>query len=131
MNEIWKDVEGFPRYKVSNFGRVKGKFGKILRLTDRCGYSAVNLSCDQKQYKKYVFLTNTVENSMLPKLLSNSIYFKSCLLPSTASFHIYSPFLSFKTLPFLNIYYVNHSQSTVKAKHLECLPIYFQAHTSS
>ena len=29
--EIWKDVYGFLGYKVSSFGRVKGKHEKILQ----------------------------------------------------------------------------------------------------
>lgn len=31
--EIWKDIEGYPNYQVSNMGRVKSlKFGKEKML---------------------------------------------------------------------------------------------------
>lgn len=53
MEEIWKDIEGYPNYQVSNMGRVKSlKFGKekILKSNnDGGGYFMVNLSKDRKQ----------------------------------------------------------------------------------
>jgi hypothetical protein len=50
--EIWKKVEGFEDYKVSNLGRVKSlKFGKekILKtLKNKRGYIVVNFRCNNK-----------------------------------------------------------------------------------
>lgn len=51
--EIWKDVEGYPNYQVSNMGRVKSlKFGKerILKSgKNKWGYVLVALCKDGKQ----------------------------------------------------------------------------------
>lgn len=64
MNEIWKTIEDYPNYQVSNMGRVKslernvvkGKGGlykieeKILKsIKKRDGYLMVNLSKEGKQ----------------------------------------------------------------------------------
>lgn len=46
-NEIWKDIEGFPKYKVSNFGRVKSLHKNkelIMKLCDHYkGYKTIFL----------------------------------------------------------------------------------------
>lgn len=45
--EIWKDIEGYEGYKISNYGNVKSlKFGKekILKpIKDKYGYLQVIL----------------------------------------------------------------------------------------
>ena len=60
MEEIWKDIKGYPNYMVSNMGRVKSlgndktRKEKILKGSKNSdGYLAVNLSKDgkQKNYK--------------------------------------------------------------------------------
>lgn len=33
MEETWKKIQGFPTYEVSNLGRVKNRYGKILKQT--------------------------------------------------------------------------------------------------
>ena len=47
MEEIWKNIEGYELYKVSNYGRVKSlKFEKERILKpgkNKCGYLRVNL----------------------------------------------------------------------------------------
>lgn len=55
--EIWKEVEGFPRYQVSNMGRVKSLIGveKILQPFSRSnGYVSVRLSKAVKEKGKYI-----------------------------------------------------------------------------
>ena len=56
--EIWKDIDGFPDYKVSNLGKVKSlKWNKERILKDRpdgCGYYQVILLLDGKEYSKKV-----------------------------------------------------------------------------
>ena len=59
--EIWRVVEGFPSYSVSNRGRVRrtararGTPAGILKNSrDRNGYAVVNLHQDRKQTKVYV-----------------------------------------------------------------------------
>lgn len=51
--EIWKDIPGYPGYQVSTHGRVKGKFGRILRPdTNYKGYYRVLLMVDGKRYSR-------------------------------------------------------------------------------
>lgn len=56
-NEEWKPIEGFERYLISNYGRVKSLIGneKILRqyLTDT-GYLIVKLCKNNKTYNRRV-----------------------------------------------------------------------------
>lgn len=51
--EIWKDIPGFPDYKVSNLGRVisyRGKTAKLLRASKSWyGYEQVSLSNGEKK----------------------------------------------------------------------------------
>ena len=48
--EIWKEIEGFDNYKISNLGRVKNiKFDRLVKpLLDNKGYIMVNLYKDGK-----------------------------------------------------------------------------------
>ena len=50
MKEIWKQIYGYPDYKVSNYGRVWGRrYNKVLKpQIDRYGYLYVNLYKDGK-----------------------------------------------------------------------------------
>jgi len=59
VKEIWKTIEDFPDYEVSNLGRVKSfkkyKEGKILKpQKNNGGYLYVNLWKDGKQYTKTI-----------------------------------------------------------------------------
>lgn len=57
MKEVWRDIYGFPYYKVSNWGRVKSFwFGKekILKPGKARGYLLVSLCKDGKQYTRKV-----------------------------------------------------------------------------
>ena len=55
--EIWKDIEGFPGYQVSNQGRVKNKkTGHVLKpqINNRSGYYQVSLSVGGKSHTVYI-----------------------------------------------------------------------------
>ena len=56
MDEIWKDIEGFPGYKISNLGVILGiKMKKPLKLAfDSDGYNHVSLSNESGKYTKKV-----------------------------------------------------------------------------
>ena len=56
MIEIWKDIEGFPKYKVSNIGRVKSCHGsdRILRQNTKKGYYTIQIWTNKKRYDKFV-----------------------------------------------------------------------------
>jgi len=42
MSEVWKDVEGYPGYKVSDQGRILGRRGNVIRgARDKNGYAII------------------------------------------------------------------------------------------
>lgn len=43
QGEIWKPIKELSHYSVSNFGRIKGKYGILTPQLTRDGYYAVNL----------------------------------------------------------------------------------------
>lgn len=56
--EIWKEIDGFPDYEISNLGRVcsfKWKYPKILKpYKNRYGYLTITLCHDGKMVTKKV-----------------------------------------------------------------------------
>lgn len=73
MNEIWRKIEGFEKYEVSNLGRVrslnyrKTKETKILKLCkDKKGYLKVNLYKSSKHSSKRVH--RLVATAFIPNL---------------------------------------------------------------
>lgn len=54
-NEVWKTIEEFPRYMISNYGRVKSFIGveKILQQYMIGGYLVVKLSNAPTAQGKY------------------------------------------------------------------------------
>lgn len=54
--EIWKDIEGYDHpYKVSSFGRVMGKSGRVRAvLLDRDGYQRTMLKLNGTKKWRYV-----------------------------------------------------------------------------
>lgn len=49
-NEIWKPITEFPTYEVSNYSRVRNKYGKIFRQFEgKKGYLRVTLKSEGKQ----------------------------------------------------------------------------------
>jgi len=57
-NEIWKTIEEYPDYQVSNLGRVKSlKFNKekiLKQCKNKDGYFRVDLYRNKKQYHKLI-----------------------------------------------------------------------------
>lgn len=65
MLEKWRDVDGFPGYRVSNLGRVKGPRKNSLKLVDGGqGYLKVTLSNNGKHMDKRV--NRLVAQAFLP-----------------------------------------------------------------
>jgi len=58
MNEIWKQLEDYPDYEVSNLGRIKSNKRKnpiiIKQVKDSTGYYAVHLWNNNKNVHKRV-----------------------------------------------------------------------------
>lgn len=65
MQEIWKDVEEYPNYKISNLGRVYSIKNDIMlkQRLDKDGYPCVTLS--HKGKTKYFFVHRLVAKSFL------------------------------------------------------------------
>lgn len=53
MLEIWKDVNGYSNYQVSNFGRVKSNRGILKERLTKKGYIIYCLSDGLKKTNKY------------------------------------------------------------------------------
>lgn len=62
--EIWKDIDGFQGYQVSNLGNIKSiRFGKekILKTSSSTGnYRKVKI-CVNKKYKFLGYFTNEID----------------------------------------------------------------------
>jgi hypothetical protein len=55
MDEEWRDIEGFPGYKVSSLSRIRGSSGRIMTpYLGKRGYYIVNIHKDRKQHTIYV-----------------------------------------------------------------------------
>lgn len=54
--EIWKQIDEFPNYSVSNYGRVRNDQTKHIMIggSDRDGYRQVTLSASSKQWNRRV-----------------------------------------------------------------------------
>lgn len=54
--EEWKTIEDFPRYQISNYGRVKSFIGveKLLKQYTIQGYKIVKLSKEPNEQGKYI-----------------------------------------------------------------------------
>jgi hypothetical protein len=52
--EIWKDIEEFPGYQVSNYGRVIGKTGKILKGFISKGYMYMGYRVNGKKKSRLI-----------------------------------------------------------------------------
>lgn len=54
--EEWREIEGFPNYKVSNLGRVANgdRELKIMKTADKFKESYVVLHKDKKRHKKHI-----------------------------------------------------------------------------
>ena len=66
MNEVWKPVVGFEKYSVSNTGRIKNPFGKILKPSPNYkGYLRVSLSSESIKHKHY-FVHRAVALAFIP-----------------------------------------------------------------
>ena len=55
MKEMWKPIENFENYEVSNLGRVRNSRGRIMKLhKNQVGYYQVPMSKNGKAYLKCV-----------------------------------------------------------------------------
>lgn len=56
MTEEWRTIQEFPRYSVSDFGRIKNNTSNLILTggNDRDGYRQVTLSNGKKQYNRRI-----------------------------------------------------------------------------
>lgn len=55
MEEMWVTVDEFPKYMVSNFGRIKNNKNRILKTgVHRDGYSQICLRKNKKSYTRKI-----------------------------------------------------------------------------
>lgn len=74
MEELWKTIEGFEDYQVSNFGRIKSfrhnkKDGKIMKLSkDSHGYFQIELwySDENGKHKSHLIVHRLVAKAFIP-----------------------------------------------------------------
>ena len=52
--ELWRDIEEFPNYQVSTWGRIRGYYGILSPYTTEKGYLKVGLMKDGVLYKRRV-----------------------------------------------------------------------------
>ena len=65
MLEVWKEIDGYTGYKISNTGKVLGKRGSILHQTQsNCGYRIVHLS--EKGIVKWRSVHRLVAQAFIP-----------------------------------------------------------------
>jgi hypothetical protein len=43
-DSIYEEVKCFPKYQVSNMGRVRGHYGRLLKISNFIGYSTIGLT---------------------------------------------------------------------------------------
>lgn len=66
-NEIWKPIEGFPNYRVSNYGRVKSiKTNKLLKGQKTYNCLCVGLTNKEKHIYKLWNIGQLVLNAFKP-----------------------------------------------------------------
>ena len=68
MEEIWKDIKNFEKlYQISNKGRIKNKYGRILKTAvNHNGYIVVYLCKNNKKCSKRVH--RLVAEAFIPKV---------------------------------------------------------------
>jgi hypothetical protein len=70
-NEIWKTIEEFPIYEVSNLGRIQNSISKkILRATIKSGYH--NICLTNSNYRKTCKVHRLVAMAFIPNLEDKS-----------------------------------------------------------
>ena len=70
-NEIWKTIEEFPMYEVSNLGRIQNTTSKkILRATIKSGYH--NICLTNNNYRKTCKVHRLVAMAFIPNLENKS-----------------------------------------------------------
>lgn len=66
MEEIWKKIESFENYEVSNIGNVRNKTKLMKGYCEPHGYISFKLRKESKYYKKY--LHTLIANAFIPNI---------------------------------------------------------------
>ena len=54
MEEVWKQIDGYENYSVSNMGRVRGPRRVLVPFISNCGYEIISISTKTSAIKKSV-----------------------------------------------------------------------------
>lgn len=56
MDEQWKEIAGFPKYRVSNTGEIRSEYSNsiLIPFETNSGYLQVHLSEGGKRFKRYI-----------------------------------------------------------------------------
>ena len=81
VNEIWRTIDGFLNYQISNIGNVRNaNNGKILKPRSRKGYLYVGLYADDKQINHSIhrlvakaFIPNTTSKPQVDHIDNNKV----------------------------------------------------------
>ena len=99
--EVYKQIDDFLNYSVSNFGNVKNnRTGRILKPDIRSGYYYICLFTDNKKYKKYI-------HKLVAHTFLNNLENKKCID------HINSDKLDNSLF---NLRYATHQENSRNAK---------------
>ena len=78
MEEVWRQIEGYESYAVSNTGKVRGPRRLLTGFVSKCGYQVISLSSKNNVIKKSVhrlvaeaFLENPDNKSVVDHINRN------------------------------------------------------------
>ena len=78
MEEVWKQINGYENYYVSNMGRVRGPRKILIGFISNCGYEIISISLKKTAIKKSVhrlvaeaFLENPDNNNVVDHINRN------------------------------------------------------------
>ncbi|MBQ3414509.1 MAG: HNH endonuclease [Clostridia bacterium] len=69
MKEIWKSIENYPYYQISNFGRVRSLDKYVKHYKSRCGFALRKGMILKTKYDKDSYYTICLRNNGIAKTL--------------------------------------------------------------
>ena len=74
LNEEWKEINNFPEYKISNFGRLKRHKNSVVPIfLNSSGYYKTTLWKDDKHYIKTIHKLVALNWIQIPSINDNEL----------------------------------------------------------